>query len=61
MNSKVPNSKIEKLTPLHRHSKSNLVEEEPQYLDDNYKEIKFNEQLIILNYSPETKVTYVRE
>lgn len=60
MNSYSPPWKIAKPTPLNLLQKSTLDEEEPLILEGSSKEIKFNELLIVLNYHPNTEVTYIK-
>ncbi|CAK71381.1 unnamed protein product (macronuclear) [Paramecium tetraurelia] len=60
MNSFSPLSKISKPTPLNLLQKSAVDEEEPMILERSCKEIKFNELLIVLNYHPNTEVTYIK-
>ncbi|CAD8045761.1 unnamed protein product [Paramecium primaurelia] len=60
MNSYSPPWKILKPTPLNLLQKSTLDEEEPQILEGSSKEITFNELLIVLNYHPNTEVTYIK-
>ncbi|CAK72468.1 unnamed protein product (macronuclear) [Paramecium tetraurelia] len=60
MNSQSPPWNILKPTPLNLLQKQALEEEEPFILEGNSKEIKFNELLIVLNYDPNTEVTYIK-
>lgn len=44
-------------TPLYPLQKDELIDEDPLLLDENCKEIKFNDLLIVLNYHPDKEVT----
>ncbi|CAD8054276.1 unnamed protein product [Paramecium primaurelia] len=60
MNSFSPASKISKLIPLNLLQKQAVDDEEPMFLERSTKKIKFNELLIVLNYHPNTEVTYIK-
>ncbi|CAD8051492.1 unnamed protein product [Paramecium sonneborni] len=61
MNSFSPIQKISMPTPLNPLQKDELIDEDPLLLDENCKEIKFNDLLIVLNYHPDKEVTQIKK